>query len=55
MLGKLTAEAIIAFARTQMAAYKVPRKIELRAALPRSGTRKVDWRALQAEAWEGQA
>lgn len=50
--GKVTANEIIAFARTQMAAYKVPRQVEFRQALPRSGTRKIDWRALQAEAWE---
>lgn len=47
--GKVTGDDIIAFARTLMAAYKVPREVEFREALPRSGTRKVDWRALQAE------
>lgn len=49
--GKVTAEDIIGFARSLMAAYKVPRQVVFRDALPRSGTRKVDWRSLQAEAW----
>src|SRR5690606_4648792 len=47
--GKVAAGDIIAFARTVMATYKVPRLVEFRDALPRSGTRKVDWRALQDE------
>ncbi len=50
--GKVGEADIIDFARTVMAAYKVPRQVEFRDALPRSGSRKVDWRALQAEAWE---
>jgi len=41
------AEEIIAWARTQMAAYKVPRKIEFIDALPRTGSGKLMWRALQ--------
>jgi fatty-acyl-CoA synthase len=53
--GKVSENDIIDFARTLMAAYKVPREVEFRDALPRSGSRKVDWRALQAEAWEGHA
>jgi fatty-acyl-CoA synthase len=53
--GKVSENDIIDFARTLMAAYKVPREVEFRDALPRSGSRKVDWRALQAEAWEGRA
>lgn len=53
--GKVSESDIIDFARTQMAAYKVPREVEFRDALPRSGSRKVDWRALQAEAWERHA
>jgi len=51
--GKVSENDIIDFARTLMAAYKVPREVEFRDALPRSGSRKVDWRALQAEAWKG--
>jgi fatty-acyl-CoA synthase len=53
--GRVSENDIIDFARTLMAAYKVPREVEFRDALPRSGSRKVDWRALQAEAWEGHA
>lgn len=40
-------EAIIAWARENMAAYKVPRLIAFVDALPRSGTGKILWRALQ--------
>ncbi len=45
--GPETAEAIIAWAREHMAAYKIPRVIEFVDALPKSGTGKVMWRALQ--------
>src|SRR5690554_5225151 len=38
---------IIEWARANMAAYKVPHAVEFRTALPRSGTGKVQWRALQ--------
>jgi fatty-acyl-CoA synthase len=44
---ELDADALIAWARTQMAAYKVPHAVEFRDALPKSGTGKVQWRALQ--------
>ena len=40
-------EEIIAWAREHMAAYKVPRVVEFVDALPKSGTGKVLWRALQ--------
>ena len=40
-------EAIIAWARENMAAYKVPRLISFVDALPRSGTGKILWRTLQ--------
>ncbi|MCC7413387.1 MAG: AMP-binding protein [Gammaproteobacteria bacterium] len=43
----LTQEALIIWARTQMAAYKVPRIVEFVAALPRTGSGKIMWRALQ--------
>ncbi len=43
----LTAEALIAWARDRMAAYKVPRLVAFVDALPRSATNKVDWRRLQ--------
>lgn len=51
---RVTAEEIIAWARDRMAAYKVPRIIEFVDVLPKSGTGKVMWRALQeAEAAKG--
>jgi len=42
-----TAQGIIDWARGQMAAYKAPRKVDFADALPRSGSGKVQWRALQ--------
>lgn len=42
-----TAEDIIAWARTQISAYKVPRVIEFVAALPKNASGKVMWRTLQ--------
>jgi fatty-acyl-CoA synthase len=42
-----TADAIIAWAREHMGAYKIPRIIEFVDGLPKSGTGKVMWRALQ--------
>jgi fatty-acyl-CoA synthase len=43
----LTAEDVITWARDNMAAYKVPREVELAEDLPRSGSGKILWRALQ--------
>jgi len=48
----LDAEALIAWARTVMAAYKVPRLVEFVDSLPRSGSNKIDWRRLQQAEWE---
>jgi fatty-acyl-CoA synthase len=45
--GKLTGEEILAWARSQMAAYKAPRLIEFSEALPRTASGKLMWRALQ--------
>jgi len=45
--GTLSAEDILGWARGQMAAYKAPRKLEFLEALPRSGSGKIQWRALQ--------
>lgn len=45
--GKTTPEAIIEWAKENMAAYKYPRVVEFVDALPKSGTGKVMWRALQ--------
>lgn len=49
--GQVTAEDITVFARTVMAAYKVPRLIEFTDTLPRTGTNKIDWRKLQEAEW----
>ena len=40
-------DEIIEWARANMAAYKVPRYVAFIDALPRSGTGKIQWRALQ--------
>jgi fatty-acyl-CoA synthase len=40
-------EDILSWAKTQMAAYKAPRLIEFTDALPRTGSGKLMWRALQ--------
>jgi len=45
--GQTRAEDIIAWARENMAAYKVPRIVEFVDALPKSGSGKVMWRLLQ--------
>jgi fatty-acyl-CoA synthase len=43
----VTAESFIAWCREQMAVYKAPRSVEFVAALPKSGTGKIQWRELQ--------
>jgi acyl-CoA synthetase (AMP-forming)/AMP-acid ligase II len=45
--GQETEESIIAWCRDNMAAYKVPRLVSFVDALPKSGSGKVMWRALQ--------
>jgi fatty-acyl-CoA synthase len=45
----LDPESLIAWCRERMAAYKVPRIVEFAEALPRSGSGKVLWRALQEQ------
>lgn len=45
--GQVEPDAIVAWARGQMAAYKVPRQVELIDALPKSGSGKILWRELQ--------
>ena len=42
-----SAEDIVAWCRENMAVYKAPRVVEIVAALPKSGSGKVMWRALQ--------
>lgn len=49
---RIDAAEIIAFARTHMAAYKVPKHVVFVPSLPRSGTTKVNWRALQDAEWK---
>ncbi|MGA9335631.1 MAG: hypothetical protein WBV39_15230, partial [Rudaea sp.] len=44
---ELDADELIAWARQQMSAYKVPHVVEFVAGLPRSGSGKVEWRKLQ--------
>ncbi|MEY4508394.1 MAG: hypothetical protein RLZZ450_516 [Pseudomonadota bacterium] len=43
----ITETEILSWARTQMAAYKVPRSVEFVDALPKSASGKILWRALQ--------
>ena len=43
----LNGDELIAWARTQMAAYKVPRVVQFVDSLPKSATGKVMWRQLQ--------
>ncbi|MEZ5653395.1 MAG: long-chain fatty acid--CoA ligase [Burkholderiaceae bacterium] len=47
--GKIGAADIEAWAREQMAAYKVPRLIQFVETLPKSGSGKVMWRLLQEQ------
>jgi fatty-acyl-CoA synthase len=42
-----TADEILEWSKTQMAAYKVPRLLEFSDALPRTASGKLMWRALQ--------
>jgi fatty-acyl-CoA synthase len=46
--GQVSEADIIAWSRAHMAAYKSPRLVEIVAALPKSGSGKVQWRELQA-------
>jgi fatty-acyl-CoA synthase len=45
--GEVSAEAIIGWCRENMAVYKAPRIVQFVEALPKSGSGKVMWRALQ--------
>ena len=47
--GKTEPEAIIAWAREKMAAFKVPRLVKFVEALPKTATGKIFWRKLQEE------
>ena len=45
--GQVSEADLIAWARTQMAVYKAPRHVRVVDELPKSGTGKILWRALQ--------
>ncbi len=47
--GNVEAEAIVAWAREKMAAFKAPRLVEFVEALPKTATGKIFWRKLQEE------
>jgi len=47
--GKVEPEAIVGWAREQMAAFKAPRIVQFVDALPKTATGKVFWRQLQEE------
>ncbi|MBI5259918.1 MAG: long-chain fatty acid--CoA ligase [Burkholderiales bacterium] len=47
--GRVSEQDIITWAHEHMAAYKSPRIVEFVAALPKSGSGKVQWRELQAQ------
>ncbi|MFM2399472.1 MAG: Long-chain-fatty-acid-CoA ligase [Pseudomonadota bacterium] len=51
--GRVGESAIIDWARAHMAAYKVPRRVQFVGSLPKSGSGKVMWRALQEQEWAG--
>jgi fatty-acyl-CoA synthase len=45
--AQASGDEILEWARGEMATYKAPRKIEFAAALPRTGSGKIQWRELQ--------
>jgi fatty-acyl-CoA synthase len=47
--GKVAPEAIVAWAREKMAAFKAPRLVEFAEALPKTATGKIFWRKLQED------
>jgi len=49
----LNADALMAWSRAHMAAYKIPRQVQFIDALPRSGSGKIQWRVLQEREWQG--
>jgi len=51
----LTADEVIAFARTHLAGYKVPRSVSFVDELPRTGSGKILKRQLREPYWEGHA
>jgi fatty-acyl-CoA synthase len=51
----LTEDALIAWSREHMAAYKIPRVVQFVDTLPKSATGKVQWRQLQEAEWAAHA
>lgn len=49
--GAVTEQDIVEWAHGHMAAYKAPRIVQFALQLPKSGAGKIQWRALQEEAW----
>jgi fatty-acyl-CoA synthase len=47
--GKVEPDAVVAWAREKMAAFKAPRLVEFVEALPKTATGKIFWRKLQEE------
>ena len=53
--GKTTADDIMVWSRDNMAAYKVPKRVQFVDSLPKSGSGKVMWRLLQDQEAEASA
>ena len=51
--GAAGADDLAAFCRARIAGYKCPRAFDLLAALPRTGSGKIDKRALREPHWRG--
>ncbi|MFP6772348.1 MAG: hypothetical protein VCE74_08420 [Alphaproteobacteria bacterium] len=49
----LTAEEVMAYARTRIAGYKIPRSVDFVAELPRNPSGKILKRELRRPYWEG--
>jgi len=52
---RLTEAELIAWARQEMAVYKAPRSVNFVERIPKSGSGKVMWRAMQEAAWQKKA
>ncbi len=51
--GAVSAADLIAFCRERLTHYKCPRSVDLRASLPRTGSGKIDKKALREPHWRG--
>ena len=49
----VTAEELISFCRSKLARYKAPKSVDFLAALPKTGSRKINKRVLREPYWEG--